>query len=144
MDWLLQILQAILISSFCEKWPSLVSYNVYFVCISSWAVSCSNLNALLPNEPRNSVCVCACVGVYVCVCIYMHTRWSYLGFVRLPSPPGKCLFIFDLGNKSRLNDTDFRQFKIILYGLRGLLFKYTLKSELSPKLQDAHLIIVVS
>ena len=49
-----------------------------------------------------------------------------------------------VANKSRLNDTDFRWFKIILYGLRGLLFKYTLKSGLSPKLQDAHLIVSVS
>lgn len=43
-------------------------------------------------------------------------------------------------------DTDFRQFKVTLYGVReaNLHILYTLDLGASPKLQDTHLIVTVS
>ena len=61
---------------------------------------------------QETVCVyvhvCMCVCVCVCVCVYMHTRWSYLGFVRLPSP-GKCLFITSGLKGSVTLEEEYRQ-----------------------------------
>lgn len=53
---------------------------MYILIVFAWAVFCSSLNAVLPNEPRNSVSVCACV--WKCVYIFhMDARWDYLGLL---------------------------------------------------------------
>lgn len=79
-----------------------MSYSVYRDCVSLWAITCSSRNALLLNDPRNSVCTCVWVS-------YVHARW-----VCEPSRPSLKMSLYHLkperqGDKGGVHTRVFRR-----------------------------------